>query len=167
MLRVYAPQVLEADAPELVRANMPTAWADPAFDVLQLEDYDFVIRRDTGSSARAFDTVVDRLGYAADRQHYFAGFILNAEDRVLWRAIDAAAEAGAARGAVGCVVWAYPQIVRDGFIHFDETETDVQSFHDVSFPLALGLDAGIGPEFSTAIVAAASGREQDRKSTRL
>ncbi len=160
MLLFYAPQVLDAEAPELVRANMPEAWADPAFDVLQLEDYDFVIAENRGSSSRAFGEVVERLGYPPDRQHYFSGFVLNGEDRRLWRAIDAAAEAGAARGAAECFVWAYPQIVRDGFIHFDETEADVQSFHDVSFPLALGLDASVGPEFSTAIIVTASGREQ-------
>src|SRR3546814_2756266 len=68
MLLFYAPQVLDSEAPDLVRANMPVEWAVPAFDVLQLEDYDFVIAGDPGSSARAFDTVIARLGYPPDDQ---------------------------------------------------------------------------------------------------
>src|SRR3546814_7992387 len=32
---------------------------------------------DPGSSARAFDTVIARLGYPPDDQHYFSGFVLN------------------------------------------------------------------------------------------
>src|SRR3546814_16786903 len=74
--------------------------------------------------------------------------------------MDSAADAGRRRGAAETFVWAYPQVVRDGFIHFDETEAEVQPFHDVAFPLALGLDAGVGPEFSTAIVTTGPGREQ-------
>ncbi|GGD98795.1 hypothetical protein GCM10011529_01130 [Polymorphobacter glacialis] len=48
LLLFYAPQVLNAAAPELIRANLPAAWAWPAFDVLQLEDYDFVTLGDAG-----------------------------------------------------------------------------------------------------------------------
>lgn len=160
MLLFYAPQVLDHAAPELVRANMPAAWVYPAFDVLQLEDYDFVIQGDSGASQKAFDTIVERLGYAPEKQHYFSGFVLNAADRRLWRGIDAAAEAGRARGAAETFVWACSQVIRDGFVHFDEREAAVQQFHDVSFPLELGLDAVVSPGFSTAIITTASGREQ-------
>src|SRR3546814_15115541 len=82
----------------------------------------------------AFDTVIARLGYPPDDQHYFSGFVLNGEDRALWRLMDSAADAGRRRGAAETFVWAYPQVVRDGFIHFDETEAEVQPFHDVAFP---------------------------------
>jgi hypothetical protein len=51
-LLTYLPIVLDAAAPELKRANMPLGWASPAFDVLQLEDYDWVTAGDSGSSAR-------------------------------------------------------------------------------------------------------------------
>src|SRR3546814_16167274 len=108
----------------------------------------------------AFDTVIARLGYPPDDQHYFSGFVLNGEDRALWRLMDSAADAGRRRGAAETFVWAYPQVVRDGFIHFDETEAEVQPFHDVAFPLALGLAAGVGPEFSTAKIGRASCRER-------
>src|SRR3546814_13122732 len=95
-------------------------------------------------------------------QHYVSGFVLNGEDRAPWRLLDSAADAGRRRGAAEPFVWAYPQVVRDGFIHFDETEAEVQPFHDVSFPRALGLDAGVGPEFSRAIVTPGPGRDKGK-----
>src|SRR3546814_12414198 len=106
MLLFYAPQVLDSEAPDLVRANMPVEWAVPAFDVLQLEDYDFVIAGDPGSSARAFDTVIARLGCPPDDQHYFSGFVLNGVDRALWRLLDPAADAGMRRAGAGQLCWA-------------------------------------------------------------
>ncbi len=42
LLLVYLPSALNAAAPELKRANVPLGWAAPAFDVLQVEDYDWV-----------------------------------------------------------------------------------------------------------------------------
>ncbi len=49
-LLAYLPTVLDAEAPHAKRANLPTGWAAPAFDVLQLEDYDWVTAGDTASS---------------------------------------------------------------------------------------------------------------------
>lgn len=42
LLLTYLPTVLDAAMPEAKRMNMPAGWAAPAFDVLQLEDYDWV-----------------------------------------------------------------------------------------------------------------------------
>ncbi|OYY62914.1 DUF2460 domain-containing protein, partial [Sphingomonas sp. 28-62-11] len=56
-------------------------------------------------------------------------------------------------------IWALPQVLRDGFIHFDEGEGAVDPFDDVLFPLALGREAEVAPEFSTAIVTSAGGNE--------
>jgi len=160
-LLFYAPQVLDPAAPELTRANMPAGWAHPAFDVLQLEDYDFVIRGDIGASRRAAAAVQARLGYPPAQQHYFAGFVLNPAEKGQWRHIDAAAEAGRDRGVAETFLWAAPQILRDGFVHFDEQEEGaLQAFHDVLFPIGLGKGASVTPEFSTAVVRTASGHEQ-------
>lgn len=161
LLLFYAPQVIDAEAPELVRANMPAGWARPAFDALQLEDYDFVTRGDSGASRRAAASVQARLGYAPAEQHYFSGFVLNPEDRGQWGRIDAAAEAARGRGVAETFLWAAPQILRDGFVHFDEQEeAALQAFHDVLFPIDLGSGASVMPEFSTAVVRTASGHEQ-------
>ncbi|MBC2778308.1 DUF2460 domain-containing protein [Parasphingopyxis marina] len=159
-LLVYLPTVLDEAAPEAKRANVPPGWADPAFDVLQLEDYDWVTSGNSGATARGIAAMTARLGYPQSRQHYFAGFVLTAEEDAQWRAIDAAAEAGRARGAAETFFWALPQAARDGFTHFDSPEEDaVQAFDDEVFPLALGREAMAEPGFSTAIVTTASGAE--------
>lgn len=159
-LLFYAPQVIEAGAEHLTAVNMPAAWRWPAFDVLQLEDYDFVIAGDESGARRAADAVTRELGYAPARQHYFAGFVLRADDARLWQPIAAAAEEGGRRGVAETFVWALPQVLRDGFTWFDTTEGAVEAFHDVRFPVAVGLGAGVAPTFATDVFAAASGFEQ-------
>ncbi|MBR0553897.1 DUF2460 domain-containing protein [Sphingomonadaceae bacterium LXI357] len=159
LLLAYLPTVLDAQAPELKRANLPLGWQRPAFDILQLEDYDWAATGNGAATARGVAAAEARLGYPPQEQHYFSGFVLRAEDAGQWRAIDAAAEAGRARGVAATFVWALPQVMRDGYLHFDE-ETDVQAFDDVLFPLALGREAEVAPEVSTAIVTSAGGAEK-------
>lgn len=161
LLLFYAPQVLDADAPELARANMPLAWAAPAFDVLQLEDYDFVTLGDYAGQRRGRAAVTERLGYPLAQQHYFSGFAVVRSD---WEPIAEAAFAAMARGVPEVFVWAWPQVARDGFTAFaagdDALEDGVDVFHDVRFPLELGFGAAGGPSFSTQVVVTGSGHEQ-------
>ena len=160
LLLFYAPQVLDSAAPDLIRANLPLAWAYPAFDVLQLEDYDFVTRDDFGGQARARAAISEHLGYPLDQQHYFSGFAVAAVD---WRPIAGAAAAALERGVAETFVWAWPQAARDGFTVFAlDTQGDeaVTAFHDVLFPLQLGYGAAGGPAFSTQVVITGSGHEQ-------
>ena len=159
MLLAYLPTVLDPEAPETKRANLPVGWARPAFDILQLEDYDWASAGNSAASARAVAAVEARLGYPKQEQHYFSGFVLRREDRGQWRAIEAAAEVARARGVAATFIWALPQVMRDGFLHFDE-EAAVQPFDDVRFPLALGREAEVAPEVSTAIVTSAGGQEK-------
>jgi uncharacterized protein (TIGR02217 family) len=153
MLLAYLPTILGN-----VRANLPLGWAAPAFDVLQLEDYDWAAAGNAAASARGVALAEARLGYPAGDQHYLSGFVLNPEDRDQWRAIDAAAERARARGVAATFIWALPQVVRDGFVHFDQG-ADMEAFDDVLFPLAMGREAEVAPEVSTAIVTSAGGRE--------
>ncbi|MET3726177.1 DUF2460 domain-containing protein [Sphingomonas trueperi] len=159
LLLTYLPTVLDPTMPEAKRANMPVGWASPAFDVLQLEDYDWAAAGNAAASERAVAAAQARLGYPAARQHYLAGFVLRAEDRLQWRAIADAAERGRARGVAATFVWALPQVARDGFTHFDQ-EAELTPFDDVSFPIALGREAEVVPELSTAIVTSAGGAER-------
>ena len=158
LLLVYLPAVL--GAPEVKRANVPPGWAAPAFDVLQLEDYDWVTEGRSGATARGIAEMEARLGYPAAAQHYFAGFVPAGGDRRLWTRIAAAAGAAARRGAAETFIWALPQVLRDGFVHFGEGDSDMQAFEDVRFPISLGREAGVAPAFSTAIVTTAGGAEQ-------
>ncbi|MEN2786490.1 DUF2460 domain-containing protein [Sphingomonas qilianensis] len=157
-LLTYLPTVLDAAAPELKRANMPMGWARPAFDVLQLEDYDWVVAGDSASTAKGVALAEARLGYPVAQQHYLAGFVLRPDQAGQWRAIAAAADVARARGVGATFAWALPQVLRDGFVQFD-TESEMQAFDDVQFPLALGREAEVMPEFSTAILTGAGGHE--------
>lgn len=159
LLLAYLPTIADEAAPEVKRANVPLGWAVPAFDVLQLEDYDWVTGGNRGASARARAQVTARLGCPEHEQHYFSGFVLNAEDRSQWAAISAAAEARAPAVAA-TFIWALPQVTRDGFTAFRIGEGEVHAFDDVDFPLAIGLGASVEPGFSTAVVTTASGHEQ-------
>jgi len=158
-LLVYLPTVLDAAAPEVRRANVPAGCAAPAFDVLQLEDYDWVTGGRGAETARAREAMADRLGYPAEEQHYFSGFVLRGEDRAQWAAIADAADAARRAGVARAFVWALPQVARDGFVSFDG-EDAVQAYDAVDFPLAIGREAMVVTEFSTQIVSSPSGHEQ-------
>jgi uncharacterized protein (TIGR02217 family) len=153
LLLVYLPTVMGN-----VAANMPLGWAWPAFDVLQLEDYDWAAAGNAAASDRGVALAEARLGYPPEQQHYLSGFVLAPEGKAAWQHIDEAAERARARGVGETFIWALPQVVRDGFIHFSQ-ESDVQAFDDVLFPLALGREAEVAAEVSTAIVTSAGGTE--------
>lgn len=158
LLLVYLPSVMAGS--EVRRANLPPDWAFPAFDRLQLEDYEWVTTGRGGATAAAAAEAEARLGYAPERQHYFAGFVLGAEEREQWTAIAEAIEDASARGVAETFVWALPQVLRDGFTWFEVGEENVEAFDDVRFPIALGREASVEPAFSTAVVTGAGGAEQ-------
>lgn len=147
----YLPGVLDPLAPDVRRMNLPLGWAKPAFDVLQLEDYDWVTSGATRLSLDGLAAAAVRLGYDADEIHYLAGFAAAPSD---WPRIAEAAERS---GQV--ILWALPQVMRDGFVAFDLGEDQVDAFDDVLFPLALGREAEVAPGFSTAIATSAGGFE--------
>ena len=160
-LLAYLPTVLDPAAPDLARANLPLGWASPAFDVLQLEDYDWVTAGDRAASATGAALAGARLGYPPGRQHYLSGFVLRPEDAAsAWTPIEAAAAAAQARGVAEAFLWALPQVMRDGLVRWDVEGDDMEAFDDVLFPLALGREAEVAPTFSTAILTGAGGAEQ-------
>ena len=165
LLLAFTPTLLDPAMPELRRANLPAEWAWPAFDRLQLEDYDWLTAGAEALRRAAYRTVDDLLGYPRDRQDYLAGFVLLAEDAdTYWRRIDGGLDAAQARGIERLFVWALPQISRDGFTRLAPPPEDImQAFDDVPYPLALGRDAAVSPEFSTSVTVTASGHE--RRST--
>jgi uncharacterized protein (TIGR02217 family) len=154
---IYLPTVLDPTAPELKRANLPPAWAKPAFDVLQLEDYEWVTGGRTSVQRAAYAEVEERLGYSPPDQHYFAGFVAGPEERRGWADIVAAAVESQARDVAEVFIWALPQVVRDGVTFFGDNP--VIAFDDVSFPIEIGAEASVAPTFSTNVVTSASGNE--------
>ncbi|UIP07141.1 DUF2460 domain-containing protein [Erythrobacter sp. SDW2] len=162
LLLAFTPTILDPEMPELKRANLPLGWAHPAFDRLQLEDYDWLTSGAQALRRAAYAEVDSRLGYPRERQDYLSGFVLLAEDAdARWPLIDAGLDEAAARGVTQRFVWAQPQIARDGYTRLAaHQETDVQAFDDVLYPLALGRDTGVSPEFSTTVAVTASGHER-------
>ncbi|MBD59624.1 MAG: TIGR02217 family protein [Citromicrobium sp.] len=165
-LLVFTPTVLDPEMPEQKRANMPLGWAFPAFDRLQVEDYDWLTAGAASARRNAYAQVDTRLGYPVDRQDYLSGFVLSADDAAtFWPRIDEALDEAARRGVAQRFVWALPQVVRDGYTRLPPPPNthgtdDMQGFDDVSYPLALGTDASASPEFSTSVLVSASGHER-------
>lgn len=158
LLLTYLPTVLDPDAPELKRADFPVGWAYPAFDVLQIEDYEWVTGGRMAVRQAAYAEVAHRLGYPVSQQHYLSGFVLDAGRRDDWRVIVAAAEEARVRGCAEVFLWALPQVVRDGLTVFGE-EAQVTPFDDILFPIEIGQSASVAPGFSTNVVTSASGFE--------
>ena len=103
-----------------------------------------------------------RLGYPPSEQDYLAGFVLQPADHDLWRRIDAGIDEAAGRVPHETFVWALPQVCRDGYVRMPplQESDEMEAFDDVSYPLALGHDATIVPEFSTSVAVTASGFER-------
>jgi uncharacterized protein (TIGR02217 family) len=162
-LLVFLPTVLDPSVPEAKRANIPVGWATPAFDVLQLEDYDWVTAGRHNDTDKAIAATTARLGYPVNQQHYFAGFAVEGAPLSQWRDIDEAAQRSKRRGTAQTYIWALPQVARDGFTYFEmknEQEANMQAFEDVTFPLEIGRQASASAEFSTNVITAQSGYER-------
>ena len=157
LLLAYLPSLLDESAPELKRANLPVDWAKPAFDALQLEDYEWVTQGRTARRAAAYAEAEARLGYAPGEQHYLSGFVASPAERDSWGDIISAALEAQARGVAEVFLWALPQVLRDGLTIFGEAQ--VNSFDDISFPIDIGAEASVAPGFSTNVVTSASGNE--------
>ncbi|MEO6092188.1 MAG: DUF2460 domain-containing protein [Novosphingobium sp.] len=166
LLLVFTPTLLDPARPELRRANMPVGWASPAFDRLQVEDYDWLTAGADAPRRGSYGIIDQRLGYPPDQQDYFAGFAPSAASSDLWRRIDAGIDEAQPRTPHETFVWALPQVCRDGYVRLPAIqESDaMQEFDDLSYPLSLGRDATIIPEFSTSVSVTASGFE--RRNTR-
>ena len=163
-LLTYLPGVLDPAAPEVRRANLPVGWAKPPapaaapFDLLQLEDYEWVTEGRRGLREAAYATVATRLNFEPADQQYFSGFATVAGAQEQWRSIIEAAGEAETRGVARTFIWAMPQWLRDGVTLLGE-ESDVLAFEDVDFPIGIGAEASVAPGFSTNVVTSASGHE--------
>lgn len=114
---VFTPQITAPNAPMLRTLNFPEAdWAAPAFDVLQIEDYDFVIADDRAAMNTTWRLALDVLGYALEDIHYFAGFNLLPSTSWIWHNTDRAIWQGFQRGPADVFVWSREQVQRDGWL---------------------------------------------------
>ncbi len=162
LLLAFLPGVLDPAMPEARRANLPIGWAAPAFDRLQLEDYDWLTGGADAHRRTAYAQINARLNYPAAAQDYLAGFVFQPAQTDQWRRIDAGLDEAARRAVHERFVWALPQVCRDGYLRLPQAEDEdiMLPFDDVPYPLALGRDATVTPEFSTSVAVTASGYER-------
>ncbi|URD62207.1 DUF2460 domain-containing protein [Sphingomonas sp. KRR8] len=159
LLLVYTPTIFAPDRPEWHRANLPAGWSFPAFDILQLEDYEW-LTADMTTRSQAAGTFVDgRLGYPKSKQHHFVGFAAEGTMKRDWQRITSGAQRALESGAAEVMVWALPQILRDRVTIFDDGEECMDAFADVLFPIEIGAEASVIPGFSTTVLTSASGHE--------
>jgi uncharacterized protein (TIGR02217 family) len=162
LLLTFLPSVLDPTMPEARRANLPLGWTAPAFDRLQVEDYDWLTSGAEALRREGYATANARLGYPASAQDYLAGFVPAPDGGASWQRIDAGCDEAQARFAHEVFVWAAPQVCRDGYVRLPQPaeDEDMLAFDDLPYPLALGRDATVIPEFSTSVAVTASGFER-------
>ncbi|MCF8473071.1 MAG: DUF2460 domain-containing protein [Emcibacter sp.] len=160
-LLFYSPQVMLNNAPLAQSANFAAnQWQWPAFDYMQIEDYDFVLSGEWGKRTNAIKAIDQALSYPRSQTHYFAGFNLLPSTPENWKNIMKAARFGFKDGFTEIFVWAYPQIVRDGVIYTIDQGSDMTGFHEIRLPEDISYGASGGPQFMTNIIEMASGHEQ-------
>lgn len=161
LLLAFTPTILDPEMPELHRANLPIGWAFPAFDRLQLEDYDWLTAGAAASRRKAYSFANERLGYPIELQDYLSGFVLYASDaQPYWTLIDGGLDEAADRGIARRYVWAMPQVCRDGYTRLPKNQdSPMNAFDNVLYPFALGRGTAVAPEFSTSVSVTSSGHE--------
>ena len=92
-----------------------------------------------------------------------SGFAAAGTARADWRAIVAAADEARGRGVDQTLIWALPQVMRDGVTLFASAgfggDDEMNAFDEVDFPIGIGAEASVAPGFSTNVVTSASGHE--------
>ena len=119
----YLPSVIDEDrVPSMmIDVNyLPDAYSPYKLDVLQIEDYDWVINQSIHH--REAYAVGKELGFNESGLHYFGGFVLYPEDAArYWPLIEKALEDAIAHNFKEVYVWAGTQVRRDNkILGYDE-----------------------------------------------
>lgn len=121
----FPPSVTDDErvSPMMRDANyIKDAYSPLKLDMLQIEDYDWVIFESTHHS-EAY-TIGQELGFSEDLIHYFGGFVQNPEDADrYWELIKEAMDDALAKNFSEVFVWAGSQVRRDSkILGYDEDE---------------------------------------------
>ena len=115
MALFFPPSVTDTErVPPLMTAvnYIRDAYSPLKLDVLQIEDYDWVIW-DSPHHKEAY-TIGQELGFTVDKLHYFGGFVQYEEDAIeYWRLIKESMEEAKEKGFAEVYVWAGSQVRRD------------------------------------------------------
>lgn len=123
MALFFTPSVIDSDRVPQMMTDMnyiKDAYCPSRLDVLQIEDYDWVIFESPHHS-EAY-TIGRQLGFNESSQHYFGGFVQYHEDAdKYWPLIEKAMDDANEKGFEEVYVWAGTQVRRDGkILGYDE-----------------------------------------------
>ena len=115
MALFFPPSVTDVDrVPKMMREvnYLKDAYSPNKLDVLQLEDYDWVIWE--SSHHEEVYTLGQELGFTEDRLHYFGGFVQYENYAIkYWRLIKESMEEALDKNFQEIYVWAGSQVRRD------------------------------------------------------
>lgn len=139
---IFTPQILTPGSEITNRLNLPVDdWKYPAFSVLQLEDYDWIVAGEWELHELTLSAGTDTLEYPLENIQYFGGFNLNHEDaEEVWPRISQAINGALTWGIDEVCVWARPQVFRDGWFP-----------HTTRLAPALGLSPDNGPAYEAPV----------------
>lgn len=177
----FSPQIFASNSQLLPLINFPSSyWQYPAFDFMQIEDYDWIINgqigrlpltRQAATTTATLPSGQSGLGYPTSSVHYFIGFVPVGNQTLalgsqpgatgslnIWDYCSIALDQALDAGLTHNYVWAYPQVIRDGILLTD------QNPQEPKFPLSQSYFAFPQPEFNTAIESTDSDHEVRKNS---
>lgn len=163
----YTPTISNPLSPMLTLVNFPqAAWSSPEWDFIQVEDYEVIEFGNFAQQLADLDVPMQDLGYNVADCQYFSGFNLLPATAFIWDKIDKAIwQAREIKGYPQALVWARPQVCRDGWVYnHDDWATYAASQTPTSYPLfpnliQLGWSVMRTPTFNTLTSLHASGKE--------
>lgn len=114
----YTPTITNPITPLVKAYSFPqTEWTSPAWDFIQVEDYEVVEYGNFFQMRLDLDVPIKDLGYALSRCEYFSGFNLLPATTFIWQKLDFAIWlAQNVKSYPSSLVWARPQVFRDGWV---------------------------------------------------
>ena len=140
---IFLPSIADESVGIMREINFPKReWEYPAFDFIQTEVYDWLVRQSYKKSISAFYTPLDLLGYEASRVQYLGGFVpdntlgqlidpnyeLEVDGKRIWADILGSFNVADKYGIGKYYVWAFPQIIRDSIIFQESQNMDTLWF---------------------------------------
>lgn len=165
----YTPTISNPLAPMLTLVNFPTTdWSKPNWDFIQVEDYEVIEFGNFAQQLNDLDVPIKNLGYDAADCQYFSGFNLLPATAFIWDKIDKAIwQAREVKGYPQALVWARPQVCRDGWVYNHDNWADYAADAPMpSYPVfpatqltTLGWSVTRSPVFNTLTSLHISGKE--------
>lgn len=165
----YTPTISNPLSPMLTLVNFPaTDWSKPEWNFIQVEDYEVIEFGNFAQQLSDLDVPIKDLGYDAADCQYFSGFNLLPATAFIWDKIDKAIwQARVVKGYPQALVWARPQVCRDGWVYNHDNWADYAADAPLpSYPVfpatqltTLGWSVTRSPVFNTLTSLHISGKE--------